>query len=113
MRQAYLIFTDTLAVLKVYHSKENPTILQYRYHNFTNEYFRRDYLRELSFQNVNPNELDKFNFIASKPLNSHAPLIEKYVRCDQAAFMNKELHKAIMTRSRLLNKLREFNCPEN
>ena len=27
--------------------------------------------------------------------------------------MNKELHKAIMTRKLLLNKLRKFNCPEN
>ena len=27
--------------------------------------------------------------------------------------MNKELRKAIVTRTRLLNKLRNFNCPEN
>ena len=27
--------------------------------------------------------------------------------------MNKQLRKAIMTRTRLLNKLRKFNCPEN
>ena len=27
--------------------------------------------------------------------------------------MNKKLRKAIMTRTRLLNKLRKFNCPEN
>ena len=27
--------------------------------------------------------------------------------------MNKELHKAIMTKKLLLNKLRKFNCPEN
>ena len=27
--------------------------------------------------------------------------------------MNKELRKAIMTRTRLFNKLRKFNCPEN
>ena len=64
----------TLTVLKVFHSKQNPKIIQYRdYKNFTNEHFRRDILRELSFQNVQPNEFDKFKFIASKPLNSHAP----------------------------------------
>ena len=28
-------------------------------------------------------------------------------------FMNKQLRKAIMTRARLLNKIRKFNCPEN
>ena len=27
--------------------------------------------------------------------------------------MNKEIRKAIMTRMRLLNKLRKFKCPEN
>ena len=92
------ILTKTLTVLKVFHSKQNPKIIQYRdYKNFTNEHFRRDLLRELSFQNVQPNEFDKFKFIASKLLNSHAPLKEKYIRCNQAVFMNKQLHKAIMT----------------
>ena len=72
--------------------------MQYRDHkNFTNEHFRRDLLRELSFQNVRPNEFDKFKFIASKLLNSHALLKEKYISCNQATFMNKELCKAIMT----------------
>ena len=80
----------TLTVLKVYHSKQNPKIIQYRdYKNLTNELFRRDLLRELSFQNVQPNEFDKHKFIASKLLNSHAPLREKYIRCNQAVFMNK------------------------
>ena len=46
-------------------------------------------------------------------LNSHAPLKEKYLRCDQAVFMNKELPKAIMTRTRLRNKLKKFNCSES
>ena len=47
------------------------------YKNFTNEHLRRDLLLELSFQNVQPNEFDKFNFIASKLWNSHAQLKEK------------------------------------
>ena len=100
--------------MKVYHSKQNPKTIQYRYYkNFTNKHFRRDLLWELSFQNVQPNEFDKFKFIASKLLNSHAPLKEKYIRFNQVVFMNKELHKAIMTQTCLLNKLRKFNCPEN
>ena len=41
------------------------------------------------------------------------PLKEKHIRCDQAFFMNKELREAIMTRTRLLNELRKFNCQEN
>ena len=90
--------------MKVYHFKQNPKIIQYRdYKNFTNEHFRRDLLRELSFQNVQPNEFDKFKFIASKLLNSHAPLKDKYIRCNQAVLMNKQFRKAIM----------KFNCTEN
>ena len=104
----------TLTVLKVFHSKQNPKIILYKdYNNFSNENFRRDLLWELSFQNVQPHEFDKFKFIASKLSNSHAPLKEKYIRCNQAVFMNRELRKAIMTLTRLLNKPRKFNCPEN
>ena len=66
-----------------------------------------------SFQNFQPNDFDKFKFTVSKLLNSHAPLKEIYIRCNQAVVMNKELHEAIMRRTRLLNKLRKCNCPEN
>ena len=66
-----------------------------------------------SFPNFQPNDFDKFKLIASKLFNSHAPLKEKYIRRNQAVFMNKELREAIMTRTRLLNKLRKINCPEN
>ena len=103
LRQDYVTFTNS--------HQQNSKIIQCRdYKNFTNEDFRRDLLRELSFTNVQPNEFDKF--IASKLLNSHALLKEKYIRCNEAAFMKKELRKSIMTRTRLLNKLRKFNCPE-
>ena len=37
-------------------------------------------------------------------LNEHAPIKQKYLRANQGEFMFKELNKAIMTRSRLLNK---------
>ena len=100
----------TLTVLKVFHSKQNPKTIQYRdYKNFDNKRFWRDLLRELSFQDVQPNEFENFKFIASKLLNFHVSLKEKYIRCNQAVFMNKQLCKAIMTRTRLLNKLRKFN----
>ena len=88
--------------------------MQWRYYkNSTNEHSKRDLLRELSLQKVHPNEFYKFKFIASKLLNSHAPLEEKYIRCNQAAFVNRELRKAIMARTRLPNKLRKFNCSVN
>ena len=40
-------------------------------------------------------------------LEKKAPLKERYVRYNQAKFMNKILQKAIMNRSRLLNRYRK------
>ena len=37
-------------------------------------------------------------------LNKHAPMKQKYLRANQGRFMRKDLHKAIMKRSRLRNK---------
>ena len=39
--------------------------------------------------------------------NQYAPINRKYVRANEAPFMTKELHKAIMNRSRLKNKFLE------
>ena len=36
--------------------------------------------------------------------NKHTPIKRKYVRANEAPFMTKELHKAVMKRSRLRNK---------
>ena len=48
---------------------------------------------------------DKFeNFITSKINNKHAPKKRKWVRGNHKPHTNKELHKAIMKRSRLKNK---------
>ena len=40
-------------------------------------------------------------------LEKKAPLKERYVRYNQAKFMNKILQKAIMNRSKLLNRYRK------
>ena len=40
-------------------------------------------------------------------LNIHAPMNEKHVRFNQSTFVNKQLRKAIMARTRLLNKYRK------
>ena len=65
---------------------------------------------------VHPGEFEKFKYISSKILNTHAPIKEKRVRRNQSPFMNKQLRKAIMTRTMelyaqtcLLNKYRKDN----
>ena len=55
----------------------------------------------------NVQHLDSFKATAQYIFDRHAPLREKHIRCNQAAFVNKNLRKAIMTRSRLLNKFRQ------
>ena len=77
----------TLTVLKVFHAKHEPKIIQYRdFNHFDNASFRADFLQELSIQNVHPGE---FKYISSKVLNTHAQKKEKHVRCNQSPFMNK------------------------
>ena len=49
-------------------------------------------------------ELDRFKYLTSKVFHFHVPLMGKYLRKNLAPFMNNNLCKAIMTRSRHLNK---------
>ena len=45
--------------------------------------------------------------------NEHTPLKKRYVRANQAPFMNKRLSKEIMTRSRLRNKFLKTKTDAN
>ena len=54
---------------------------------------------------VRKDEFDRFKYLTSKVLNSHAPLKEKHVRYNQASFMCNSLCKVVMNRLRHLNKL--------
>ena len=47
---------------------------------------------------------DIFESIFMELLNKMAPIKEKYVKANNAAFMNKTLRKVIMNRSRCRNK---------
>ena len=99
-----LIFT----VLKHYFQKQKPKVIKYRnYKKSDNKQFRNDLLNELLSKNVQIKHLDSFKSTAQYIFDRHAPLKAKQVRCNQATFVNKDLRKAIMTRSRLLNRFRQ------
>ena len=49
-------------------------------------------------------EYQHFLNIFIEVINKHAPIKEKYLRSNQGRFITKNLHKAIMKRSRLRNK---------
>ena len=104
----------TLTVLKVFHTKHKPKSIEYRdFNHFDNASFRTDLLQKLSLQNVHPGELEKFKYISSKVLNTHVPIKEKNVRCNQSPFISKQLRKAIMTQTCPLNKYRKDNNAGN
>ena len=97
----------TYTVLKAKFKKQKPRVTKYRnFKNFDNKKFRRDISEELSFKKNQNNDFYTFTVKIKKVLDKHAPLKEKHVRYNQGPFMSKTLRKAIMNRSRLLNKFR-------
>ena len=72
--------------------------------HFDNNELRDELIRELSSNNMQSDDLAQFTNISKMILEKKAPLKERYVRYNQVKFMNKNLQKAIMNRSRLLNK---------
>ena len=94
----------TISVLKTYFKKKPPVRLNYRkYSTFNENSFRHDLLENL--QNLPKESLnyDTFHDIFVTTLDKHAPIKQKFVRGNNAPFMNKTLSKAFMTRSKLKN----------
>ena len=90
--------------LKTDFKKKNRKEVHYRsYKNFDINAFRLELFRNLNNYNIN-NEYEDFLQIYMSVLNKHAPTKKKYVRGNQAPFMNKTLAKAFMHRSKLKNK---------
>ena len=90
----------TVTEFKMGFQKLKPKIITYRdYKNFDNVKFRFDIVTATS-------NIDNFGMYKStifNIFNHHVPIKRKYIRANEAPFMLKELHKAIMKRSRLRN----------
>ena len=65
--------------------------------------FRTDFLAEINKDNTYM-DCQPFENTFLNILNVHAPLKQRYLRANDAPFMNKTLRKAIMHRSKLRNK---------
>ena len=89
-------------MLKTTFAKLPPKKIQYRcYKNFVGGDFQRDL-----FQNINqciPGDDDALQSTFEKILDKHAPQKLKILRGNHKPHINKELRKAIYTRSRLKN----------
>ena len=84
----------TVTVTKSYLPKTKPKSVIYRcYKTFVVDTFRYDLTNDLRASNSTLSYDEK-----------HAPCKIKIIRANEAPFMNRELKKSIMTRSRLKNK---------
>ena len=82
----------TLAVLKTYVKKREPTVINYRnYKNFNDNLFRDVLIDNL--QNMDKTFLKYDDFKASfiNALDKHAPVKKKTLRGNNATFMNKTI----------------------
>ena len=94
----------TITIMKTVFKKKKPKIIQYRYYKtFSNIVFRSELMDLLYIRHVNNIQYNGFDNLLMGLLNNHAPIKYKYIRANEALFMNKEFKKAIMVRSKLKN----------
>ena len=98
----------TFTVLKTFFQKAKQRIIKHRdYKHFVKNDFRDELIWELSSNNIQADDLTRFTNISKMILEKMEPSKERYVRYNQAKFMNKILQKTIMNCSRLLHRYRK------
>ena len=99
-------FHKLVSIMKLSYKKRPPHMLKYRgYKTFSNEHFKNCLNKKLAINT----ELDYniFEEIVLNLLSSQAPFKKRMIRANQRVFMNNEINKAKMVRSRLRNKFLE------
>ena len=98
-----------VSVFKTSFKKQKPKIVTYRdYKRFDNEKFRESLITCFSTgKNISYNA---FENLVLQTLGKMASVKQKHIRDNKSLFMNKDIHKTIMTRTRLRNRfLKEHN----
>ena len=93
----------TLTVLKLSFAKQKPRVLNYRnYKFFNNTLFRDEVLNKLRKSNlqISDKDLKHFKETCLSVLNTNAPLKSRFIWANQASFLNKEIQRAVMVRSK-------------
>ena len=107
----------TVTVLKTFFQKKGPKVISYRdYKNYSNDIFRQLINDDFNVLHQTSNEhqpLQTYLNVCIRALGVCAPRKTKYVRANNSPFMNKNISKAIMTRSRLRNTFLRNRTPEN
>ena len=92
----------SLTVMKVFYNKQKPKIQYRKYKSFSNEAFMHEFERALArFSQIS---FGTFKSTVDNILQKHAPIKKRYVRSNQASFINSKIHKEVMRRTRLKNK---------
>ena len=101
-----------VSVFKTSFKKQKPKIVTYRdYKRFDNEKFRESLIT--CFSTAKNISYDAFENLVLHTLGKMAPIKQKRIRCNQSPFMNKDIHNAIMTRTRLRNRFLKEPTPMN
>ena len=93
-----------------------PPVVSYRnYKDFHNETFKDSLRYGLNVQGqfLNGKGLDAFSTICTEMFDKHAPKKKRYIRYNHKLFINNEISKAIMTKSRLRNRFIQNRSKEN
>ena len=95
----------TLAVLKSSFAKQKPRILNYRNYNSLTS-LQRSILYKLINSNlqISNKDLKHFKETCLSVVNTIAPLKSRFIRANQAPFINKEIQRGVMVRSKLRKK---------
>ena len=90
--------------MKSHIPKQQPKTFKYRnYKGFNKRKFRSELTNILDLNIHESRNIEFFKNTFLKVLNKHAPIKTKYLRANHSPF-TKELSKAIMLRSKLLNQ---------
>ena len=89
--------------MKIFYNKQKPKIFQSRKNkDFSNEALMHELESALSrFSQIS---FGAFKSTVDNILQKHAPIKKRYLRENQASFMNSKIHKEVMRRTRLRNK---------
>ena len=101
----------TVTVMKTHFQKREPKVIQYMdFRNFSETEYR-DFLIGLA---QDPNQsYEIFLQRCKEALDIRAPLKSKYLRSNHSPFMNKNISRAIMDRTRLRNKFLKSRSTES
>ena len=104
----------TITVLKAFFPKQAPKLIKYRdYKSFDSNIFHYELKDRIQKADINNICYETFQTIFMELLNEQAKVKQKYIRANNAPYMNKKMSKAIMNRSRLKNRFLKNPNKEN